>query len=75
MKPKADAAEVLLMECCGFCFKLAKTRGLEFLIAGPNAYICDECVDVCVVMLQDARDKTAAAKAAESEAEKPEPQK
>jgi hypothetical protein len=72
MKPKADAAEVLLMECCGFCFKHAKTRGLEFLIAGPNAYICD---DVCVVMLQDARDKTAAAKAAESEAEKPEPQK
>src|SRR5688572_19495570 len=36
---------------CSFCNK--SQRFVERLIAGPNVYICDECVDVCVGILSD----------------------
>lgn len=36
---------------CSFC---GKTRAsVRFLIAGPNVYICNECVDLCVEILAE----------------------
>ena len=37
--------------CCSFCGKSQSEVGR--LIAGPGVYICDECVDLCVSVLQD----------------------
>ncbi|PIR25581.1 MAG: ATP-dependent Clp protease ATP-binding subunit ClpX [Deltaproteobacteria bacterium CG_4_10_14_0_2_um_filter_43_8] len=31
--------------CCSFCGK--SQREVKKLIAGPNVYICDECIDLC----------------------------
>ena len=35
---------------CSFCAK--PRQSLRKLIAGPGIYICDECVDVCVEILE-----------------------
>jgi hypothetical protein len=34
---------------CSFCNK--SQRYVKKLIAGPNVYICDECVDICLDIL------------------------
>ncbi|ODS55431.1 MAG: hypothetical protein ABS36_09700 [Acidobacteria bacterium SCN 69-37] len=40
--------------CCSFCNKAqAEVRKL---IAGPSAFICDECVNVCVEMMSGDHD-------------------
>jgi ATP-dependent protease Clp ATPase subunit len=36
---------------CSFCDK--SKRQVEKLIAGPNVYICDECVDLCNEILEE----------------------
>jgi ATP-dependent Clp protease ATP-binding subunit ClpX len=36
---------------CSFCQKYQDQ--VRKIIAGPNAYICDECVDLCVDILED----------------------
>ena len=36
---------------CSFCAK--SKRQVEKLIAGPNVYICDECVDLCNEILEE----------------------
>ena len=36
---------------CSFCGK--SKRQVEKLIAGPNVYICDECVDLCNEILEE----------------------
>ena len=41
---------------CNFCGK--STEEVSLIIAGPNVYICDECVDLCVEIIEDVR-KTA----------------
>lgn len=38
---------------CSFCGKLVDE--IEILISGPNVYICNECVDLCVEVLKDQR--------------------
>lgn len=38
---------------CSFCGKLDDE--VVAMIAGPSAYICDECVDLCVDILADGR--------------------
>ncbi len=37
--------------CCSFCGKTQNE--VRRLIAGPGVYICDECVDLCVSVLED----------------------
>lgn len=36
---------------CSFCRK--SQRDVQLLIAGPDAHICDECVDICVAVLAE----------------------
>ena len=38
---------------CSFCNK--SQRDVRKLIAGPQVYICDECVDICVDILAEDR--------------------
>ncbi len=37
--------------CCSFCGK--NQEEVSKLIAGPNVYICDECIDLCNEIVQD----------------------
>ena len=37
--------------CCSFCGK--PQEAVRRLIAGPGVYICDECVDLCLSILED----------------------
>ncbi|NJN64838.1 MAG: ATP-dependent Clp protease ATP-binding subunit ClpX [Acidobacteria bacterium] len=39
---------------CSFCTKSQKD--VRKLIAGPNVYICDECVDICLDILAEERE-------------------
>ncbi len=39
--------------CCSFCNK--SQRAVKTLIAGPTVYICNECVDICLNILSEAR--------------------
>lgn len=36
---------------CSFCNKTQEQ--VRKLIAGPNAYICDECIDICAEIIED----------------------
>lgn len=36
---------------CSFCGKCSKE--VAFLIAGPAVYICDECVGLCVDIIEE----------------------
>jgi drug/metabolite transporter superfamily protein YnfA len=36
---------------CSFCNK--SQRDVKKLIAGPAVYICDECVDICLTIIQE----------------------
>lgn len=36
---------------CSFCNK--SQRFVQRLVAGPNVYICDECVDICAGIVHD----------------------
>jgi ribosomal protein L37AE/L43A len=36
--------------CCSFCGRNADR--VERLVAGPSVYICDECIDKCVAVLE-----------------------
>ena len=36
---------------CSFCGK--SQRQVRKLIAGPNVYICDECIEICSEIIQD----------------------
>jgi ATP-dependent protease Clp ATPase subunit len=56
-------------ECCSFCEK-HKTK-VKFLIKGPSAYICDECVLVCVEVLE--HEASEISKKAEAEKKKAAP--
>ena len=38
---------------CSFCGK--SDEDVEFLICGPSVYICDECVELCVKIIEDWR--------------------
>ena len=38
---------------CSFCKK--SQRDVQRLIAGPDVYICDECVDICLDILRESR--------------------
>ncbi len=40
---------------CSFCNK--SQEQVRKLIAGPNAYICDECIDICSEIVQDEFDE------------------
>lgn len=39
---------------CSFCNK--SQEQVRKLIAGPNVYICDECIDICSEIIQDELD-------------------
>lgn len=40
---------------CDFCQKTQ--HQVEILIAGPGVMICDECVDLCIEIIAQARKK------------------
>ncbi len=40
---------------CSFCKK--SIRDVRKLVAGPNVYICDECVEICVTILSHETDR------------------
>ena len=42
---------------CSFCNK--SQREVRKLIAGPNVYVCDECVDICLDIIAEDRAKEA----------------
>ncbi len=42
---------------CSFCNK--SQREVRKLIAGPNVYICDECVDICLDIISEERAREA----------------
>ena len=48
--------------CCSFCGKSQKD--VKKLIAGPGVYICDECIDLCMDIIDEEKDKTSAVKGA-----------
>jgi hypothetical protein len=43
---------------CSFCKK--GDYGAKALIAGPNVFICDACVDLCVDIVRESREKAEA---------------
>ncbi len=49
---------------CSFCGKNAKE--VVCLIAGPRVFICGECVDLCVGIVADSREKRKLELAAEA---------
>jgi len=50
--PAASPPEMPLLYC-SFCHK--SQRDVRKLIAGPNVYICDECVDICLDIVSESR--------------------
>ncbi len=36
---------------CSFCGK--RQSEVHKLVAGPTAYICDECIDLCLMIVSD----------------------
>jgi ATP-dependent protease Clp ATPase subunit len=40
---------------CSFCG--ANQADVDILIAGPSVYICNNCIDICVNVLNDASEK------------------
>jgi hypothetical protein len=38
---------------CNFCGR--STREVKKMIAGPNVFICDECIDLCVDIIREDR--------------------
>jgi ATP-dependent Clp protease ATP-binding subunit ClpX len=54
MVNRESSAEVLR---CSFCNK--SQREVRKLIAGPNVYICDECVDICLDIIAEDRAREA----------------
>ena len=36
---------------CSFCGKAQEM--VKRIVAGPNAYICDECINVCTNIMED----------------------
>ena len=49
---------------CSFCGK-PQSR-VRKLIAGPNVYICDECIGVCTSILDDELDRSTSRRAMHS---------
>ena len=53
--PRDDEKKV----SCSFCYKTQDQ--VEKLIAGPNVYICNECVAICADLIEDENEGDAAA--------------
>ena len=51
----ASASKVTATLRCSFCGK--HQRQVNKLIAGPDVYICNECVDLCVEIIAKERPK------------------
>ena len=47
---------------CSFCGKGQKE--VKKLIAGPGVYICDECIDLCMDIIDEEKDKESTVKGA-----------
>lgn len=44
-------ADTAAIACCSFCLK--PDTEVERLVAGPAVYVCNECVGLCVQILED----------------------
>jgi hypothetical protein len=51
--PANETAERVIA-CCSFCFK--PNTEVERLVAGPAVYVCNECVDLCVQIIEHTPD-------------------
>jgi ATP-dependent Clp protease ATP-binding subunit ClpX len=58
-KPSGDAKGTCY---CSFCGK--SQHEVRKLIAGPNVFICDECVELCLGILADTGETAEEARAA-----------
>lgn len=47
--------DVVSTSCCSFCGK--NQDEVRKLIAGPNAYICDECIELCNEIIAEEKEK------------------
>jgi ATP-dependent Clp protease ATP-binding subunit ClpX len=50
---KRKATGKIAPSCCTFCGK--QQTQVERLIAGPEVFICNECVDLCQRIIQEGR--------------------
>lgn len=48
-EPKSEEPKAVIR--CTFCQKA--TGGVKKMVAGPGVYICDECVSLCVEIIDD----------------------
>src|SRR2546425_11988444 len=51
-RSRPSSGETPLLHC-SFCNK--SQRDVRKLIAGPNVYICDECVEICLDIVSESR--------------------
>ena len=49
-----DKKEKSSTSYCSFCGK--SQDGVRKLIAGPNVFICDECVNLCVEIIKEEKE-------------------
>lgn len=54
----SDEARPTVTLHCNFCGK--DNKSVEILIAGPTAFICNECVDLCFEVISIRRAEKAA---------------
>jgi hypothetical protein len=57
-KPPIDPPNVELIDC-SFCRK--SQRDVRQIIAGPQVYICNECVDICLEIMAETTERESAA--------------
>ena len=51
MPKKSDNNNILKNVTCSFCGKTQEQ--VKRIVAGPNVYICDECINICSNILED----------------------
>src|SRR5574344_624992 len=49
--PKKNDNNILKNVTCSFCGKTQEQ--VKRIVAGPNVYICDECINICSNILED----------------------
>ena len=54
MKDDFQSDNTIISCTCSFCGK--SQDEVNKLVAGPNVYICDECIDLCTEIVQDSSD-------------------
>ncbi len=48
--PTSTQSDEVVIACCSFCFK--PNTEVERLVAGPAVFVCNECVDLCCLVIE-----------------------